>query len=173
MLLTFLHLTITDEMNILVTSRSAFNDYMTCRGINDDNVEDLNKAFFVSIHNSRDRGRLDPRVHFKREHPNVKVLYFDDVETEDEGDDVKCVPFDESMASEIIDFLESNRDKTGCIVHCTAGVSRSGAVGTFINDYFGQRHEEFVRANPLCCPNARVSRLLNKEMRRRSHESDT
>jgi len=51
-----------------------------------------------------------------------------------------AVLFDEGHAKKIIAFLDNaNKDPkdSDLVVHCSAGISRSGAVGTFACDYFG------------------------------------
>ncbi len=49
------------------------------------------------------------------------------------------------------------------IVHCAAGVSRSGAVGLFVRDYFSLDYSEFKRQNPHIVPNLWVSKVLREE----------
>lgn len=56
--------------------------------------------------------------------------------------------------------IELNKDKQQFIVHCSAGISRSGAVGTFINDYFGLDYSTFRKTNPQVQPNPFVLRTL-------------
>lgn len=46
--------------------------------------------------------------------------------------------FTENKARCIIDFVaESHRKKKDIVVHCFAGISRSGAVAKYINEYYG------------------------------------
>lgn len=58
------------------------------------------------------------------DHPTL-FLYF--------SDDESSMCIDE--AKQIVDFINKHHSKT-MIVHCFAGVSRSGAVAKFINDFF-------------------------------------
>lgn len=44
------------------------------------------------------------------------------------------VLFDEEMARRIVQFVEENRAARIWIVHCRAGVSRSGAVSRWLKD---------------------------------------
>jgi predicted protein tyrosine phosphatase len=157
-------------MEVKVLSRPAFNRLMDKNGVYDDTVEKFDKAFFISINDTSDLRLGVNRTHFKREHPNVKILYFDDVEKEGETSPTnpyRCEPFSEKQAEELLDFIESNSDKLQCFVHCMAGISRSGAVGAFVNDFFGGRYSDFVADNPQVLPNARVTRMLNAERRAR------
>ena len=48
-------------------------------------------------------------------------------------------------------------------VHCNAGISRSGAIGTFANDYCGMNYSEFLKNNPYIMANSYVLRLLRRE----------
>ena len=42
----------------------------------------------------------------------------------------------DEQAIEIVKFIERNSHKTEFIIHCSAGISRSGAVSAWIYDYF-------------------------------------
>ena len=101
---------------------------------------------------------------------NLLILYFDDV---DEGFPNAMTP---EQAREIVNFvrLEDNRP---IIVHCTAGISRSGAVGEVLNWYFNRYLEDnppVYRLNEIMnrdiVPNSHVRRLLLAELQR-NHEN--
>ena len=101
---------------------------------------------------------------------NLLILYFDDV---DEGFPNAMTP---EQARTIVDFvrIEDNRP---IIVHCTAGISRSGAVGEVLNWYFNcyledNRADDWgnERINCDIVPNAHVRRLLLAELQR-NHEN--
>lgn len=50
--------------------------------------------------------------------------------------------FDRKKAETIVRFVEESfKKKKDVIVHCFAGISRSGAVAKFINDYYGMDDE--------------------------------
>ena len=100
---------------------------------------------------------------------NLLVLYFDDV---DEGP-TAMTP---AQAREIVDFACSG-DPRPIIVHCSAGISRSGAVGEVLNWYFNRyledNQEDYQRFQIMhrdLVPNAHVRRLLLAELRRRHAE---
>lgn len=63
-------------------------------------------------------------------------------------------------AAEIVDFILKNKDKNFCI-HCTAGISRSGAVSAFLVNNLGYECPTWgsIYPNPL------LSELLNKMYR--------
>lgn len=70
----------------------------------------------------------------------------------------ECVPFHDGHVVEIHDFVEENLDKD-FMVHCDAGMSRSVAVGVFLQDVHGYTlhlHE----TNDDAAANSRVKRGL-------------
>ncbi len=80
-------------------------------------------------------------------------LQFNDVDPEyleGLGDDAKGkVLFNEQHAKKIVNWVNKNKGQLyGVIVHCWAGISRSGAVAKFIADKFGlpfrKEQAEFV-----------------------------
>ena len=76
-----------------------------------------------------------------------------------------AVFFDKTHAIKIIDFVQSLNSKdedVGLIVHCDAGISRSGAVGSFVVDYLGLNQKEFLVANPNILPNAFILSVLRR-----------
>ena len=92
--------------------------------------------------------------------PNLLILRFDDV---DEGFPNAMT---DSQAQQIADFVKLSQERP-FIIHCTAGISRSGAVGEVLNHYFN-RHlsndtpafEQFYRNNPDIDPNSHVRQML-------------
>lgn len=52
------------------------------------------------------------------------------------------------------------------IVHCHAGVSRSGAVATFSCDYCGLDYNEFIKGNRFIMANPHVLDVLRKKTRK-------
>ena len=100
---------------------------------------------------------------------NLLILYFDDV---DEGFPNAMTP---EQAREIVNFVR-HEDNRPIIVHCTAGISRSGAVGEVLNWYFNRYLEDnppVYRLNEIMnrdiVPNSHVRRLLLAELQR-NHE---
>jgi len=69
--------------------------------------------------------------------------------------------FSEKQAHAIVSLIDTVRGKIETlIVHCDAGVSRSGAVGLWANDYLGLKYADFKRQNPHVIPNAYVMSML-------------
>ena len=90
---------------------------------------------------------------------NLLVLYFDDVE---QGE-TAMTP---EQAEAIVEFV-CRPDPRPLMVHCSAGISRSGAVGSVLNWYFNRYREDnpreyrrFVSTHPDIIPNTHVSHLL-------------
>jgi hypothetical protein len=94
------------------------------------------------------------------------ALSFDDIEARDDRPrDARFVYFDEAMAARVCGFVRLAHDDHPTrpdllLVHCHAGVSRSGAVADFARAVTGTDYDAFRRANPQVVPNAFVRRLL-------------
>lgn len=88
---------------------------------------------------------------------NVLNINFNDVGEGEDG------AFTELQAQEILCFIEDNREKTQWFVHCSAGISRSGAVASYLHDWFKSRGDE-VNILPKYpeMPNYHVKRLLKR-----------
>ncbi len=145
-------------MKVFVTNKDTFDTIMQMRGITDANVGEHSKTFFISINDSCG---TDEQPYFKEEHANVKTIFFDDIEEDIKHPKYGLIKaFNKEQANELVRFIEANKDKESCIVHCSAGISRSGAVGAFINDYFKGDCHEFKEMNPHILPNGHVLRRL-------------
>lgn len=95
---------------------------------------------------------------------NILNLWFDDAEENLpllNGDKLRL--FDEEMAATIVQFVRENEDKETWFIHCTAGISRSGAVGDVLSEYFEIPYSEFKQMNPRVQPNTLVKNLLRKK----------
>ena len=82
--------------------------------------------------------------------------------------------FNEAQAQAIVNFIEKARDSKllgGLVVHCDAGISRSGATGTFAIDLLGLDYERFSADHPWLRPNYHILSLLNKASGLRGKES--
>ena len=160
-------------MKVTVINKTKFDTLMCENGISNENVESREDACFISINGTI---AITEKPYFSGNKKNVLVLFFDDVDADAEipilgtGKTELNKAFTEQQAKEVIDFLEHNKDKAQCFVHCAAGYSRSGAVGAFANDYFGGNWFEFKNNNPAIKPNGRVMVMLNRELR--NHEGE-
>jgi predicted protein tyrosine phosphatase len=102
----------------------------------------------------------------------VLSIRFADV-TKKELDIIKDIPdlkrdyklFDEQNAHDIINFVDKINllDIPYLVIHCAAGISRSGAVGLFVCRYLNLDEEEFRSLNSHILPNFYILDVLNKE----------
>ena len=76
------------------------------------------------------------------------------------------VLFNTGHSNQIIEMFNtiknSNEDST-LIIHCHAGISRSGAVGIFATDFFDYDFWTFRRDNPNVSPNYMILRMLRND----------
>lgn len=150
-------------MNIFVLNKKLFDDLMIKNQLTNSNVENNTSTFFISINNTFEKENLP----YFTNHKNVKVMYFDDTDIDtitllSNGEKVPVKAFSEEQAKDLFKFIKQNEDKNNCVIHCAAGISRSGAVGTFINTYTGGNWFDFKRKNPNIQPNSRIIRMLEK-----------
>lgn len=149
-------------MKIYVLNKMTFDSLLKNLNINNDNIEEQ-KSFFISINDTFSKNK--PILENKS---NVKVMYFDDVDKDINvpliggGVKLKAKAFTNEQAEELYDFIKNQKGKSSCIVHCSAGISRSGAIGTFLCDYFNVNWFEFKKDNPHIHPNNHVLELLKK-----------
>lgn len=133
---------------------------MAKKNITQNNIESHDKNLFISIN---DTAGAESPPYFSENRANLKVMFFDDTDVDlYVNDKIKCRAFSEEQAKELYEFIAANRDKESCIVHCAAGISRSGAVGAFVNDLFGENFEKFKRNNPFARPAGIVYMMLNR-----------
>jgi predicted protein tyrosine phosphatase len=71
--------------------------------------------------------------------------------------------FDESDAHKILDFVKIVNDEPigRLVVHCDAGISRSGGVGIFLCRYLGLDEKEFRKINRNILPNNYIYDMLS------------
>ncbi len=147
-------------MKVLAIWKTKFDNLMVSLNITNDNVEKVPHTFFISINDSIG---TDEVPYFENKE-NVLVLFFDDVEEDIavmvQGNVQFAKAFTFEQAKQVIEFIEKHKDKQSCIVHCSAGISRSGAIAEFVNDFFGGDYFEFKKANPRLYPNGHVLRTL-------------
>lgn len=150
-------------MKILVKSRDWFKKMRR-----ENLVEVLSKCKAVSIQSTFGWDSRPPFPNRFLPHPNVICLRFDDCCSIDEGcDNRDSLPllFDRGHAERIMRFI--NEDDQTVVVQCTAGISRSGAIGQaldwYFNSYIEQNpadHQFFVETNPQIRPNRLVLEVM-------------
>ena len=151
-------------MKVFAYSKTKFNRFMREQGITDSNIESYEIYAFISI---LDVAGLDCEGYFDRDHDNLLTLHFGDYGEPDEDFPPGAGHFSVKQANKIIDYVEKHKDKQIMIVHCTAGISRSGAVAAFINDLYGNSYKEFFNDNRQVQPNSYVSRILREQYRKK------
>lgn len=138
---------------ITVLNRLRFNSVLKQSMITDQTVRTRDDLCFVSINKTKTKRS---EAYFEQDHDNVLTLFFDDVGEKDDN------AFTQEQGKKVINFFKRNKNKTGILIHCDAGISRSGAIGEFCADYFGIPYEEFKRKNPRVIPNGHVLRTLRR-----------
>jgi hypothetical protein len=143
---------------IRVLSKKSFSEYLEQQGINEGNIEHSN-CYYICIEPT---GGPNSEPIFKETHFNVLPMIFDDVEKDEKkwGEEVQYFFEAKAMTAEqgqeIVNFIKQIHDNSECIIYCTHGESRSGAVGSFATKYFEQDYTEFLNDNPKVGPNPYV-----------------
>ena len=149
-------------MLIKVLSNNDFNKMCVERGIDDSNVEMLENDAFISIIGTTDDSYDMPGFHhFMENHPNVLNLEFDDVENDINIGGYSFKAITDEQADKLVQFIIENKGKN-FYIHCLAGISRSGAVGSFIYDFFNDECEIEFEHRPKLRPNIEVLSKLKK-----------
>lgn len=144
-------------MKISVLSKDMFAKYVA-DGLVEKNAD--NRVFYLSINNPDDKDKTP----FREDSDNFKSMWFYDIDNtivEESTGKIYEVISDEQL-KEIYDYIVSHKDFDYFIVHCSAGISRSGAVGSFANDMFGESYSEFKSRNKWISPNTYIIRKLNE-----------
>lgn len=148
-------------MRIFTFSKHGFDTFLQSKGTTRDNVEEKKNVFFISINDSPE---TTPEVPYLENTDNVKVLTFDDVEQDTtsykRGLHYKAMSPEQAL--ELVQFIHQHLDKKLCLIHCSAGVARSGAVATFIHQIVDSNKDQFQEDNPFILPNPYVLNLLQQ-----------
>ena len=150
-------------MKIRVLPRAFFEKI---KGTPDESVV-LDNSKVISINSSWGWDAEPPFSLELQNHRNLLILFFDDIVNEPETpeDLGRAILFAPEMAEQIMRFV--NDGKMPLLVHCTAGISRSGAVGEVLNWYFNRYLEtnpvdedDFTRNNRQILPNSIVRKVF-------------
>lgn len=129
--------------HVIAYSHNEFDEICRINGWNDDNVDALSDKAFISIISSEECQKYyleeDKKHWFKRDHRNVLNLEFDDISEDNlyKGHQFKAMT--DEQAKRVFEFIENNIGKD-LIFHCSAGVSRSGALCMFVLDMYGDMY---------------------------------
>jgi predicted protein tyrosine phosphatase len=127
-------------MKVYGFSRVEFIEYLTINSITDATVENFKEEFFISILSSG--GPMAEPV-FSQLHSNVLTIQFDDVDADiskwgqDVGHMVEAKVITESHALTLIKFIDSIPSFARINIHCVYGISRTGALAKFLEEYRG------------------------------------
>ena len=149
-----------EKVKIYVLSKLRFDDLLKNNNIDDSNVDTYKNSAFICINDTTGSYYHEPIL---TEHFNVLNLFFDDVET----DTCEYRAFTENDAKRVISFLDVNKNVKLLLVHCGAGVSRSGAIGQFALDYLNGDKDQFNFDNSFILPNSRVLQMLIRVLRKK------
>lgn len=155
-----------EQVKIYVKSKVEFHGMLERNNIDDTNIDEFTKYAFICINDNRGEYYHHPLL--KQKHYNVLNLWFDDIEhdgAESPTNKENTKAFTTKQATQIVEFLDSNKSIDILFVHCAAGISRSGAVGRFALDYLEGDRENFKINNNYILPNGRVLRMLNEAWR--------
>ena len=129
----------------------------------------LEKSKIISINSSWGFDDAPPFSESFLKHPHLLTLTFDDLcnEPETPEDLGNAILFNKDMALAIMRFVDDGN--LPLLVHCTAGISRSGAVGEVLNWYFNRYlenntadDEDFEQTNRQIMLNTIIRRIMLK-----------
>ena len=140
-------------MNIRIYARTFFENKIGTA----EEERLLDECRIISINDASIHPEPPPFSRRFLRHPNMLVFFFDDVEKEGP------TAFTIEMARQIVSFVQETGDHP-ILIHCTAGISRSGAVGLAIAEQCGCE-EEFRRENCDIMPTQLVLRKLRQAFR--------
>lgn len=152
-------------MKIRVLPRAFFE---TIKGTPDE-ITLLESSKIISINSSWGWDSEPPFSPELRGHKHLLVMNFDDIANEPETpeDLGQAVMFSPEMAERIRRFVDDGR--MPLLVHCAAGISRSGAVGEVLNWYFNRYltnnrtdYNDFIQNNRQILPNPIVRKIMIK-----------
>lgn len=126
--------------------------------------------YFISIAGLAD-GCEFPCPFLTKDSKRVLHLLFDDITEQhfiNNPYDMSCILFNKEMAKSIHEFVKTIPLNAEVVVNCAAGISRSGAIGYVLNQWFNAENDSdfkmfFVR-NSQIQPNPTVKRILQYEL---------
>lgn len=140
---------------IFAMSQERFRD-LKC---DDNTVEKFEKTWIISIFGSQNSSPF-----FKEHHPNVLLVQVDDIDEDKfeiaKKENIDLILFTKNQAKQIIEFLMNMGDDFTLVVHCGAGVCRSGAVVEFARGMLHLDYDEFKMDNPHILPNLFILKAL-------------
>jgi len=132
----------------------------------------IGKWNLISIHGSHEKfltSEIVEKLHKIGMDCSMSFDFWDITESEVESleqQGQKYVLFNKTDARRIVGMLQEIKEQeedSVLIIHCHAGISRSGAVGVFATEFFGYDYREFMLDNPQVAPNSMILRILREE----------
>lgn len=116
---------------------------------------------FSLLENPIDETQEFPRLNHKL-YLDVLNLFFDDVDPSRKGNNLRgYVLFNDRHAKKIADFVTKNFEKfEDVMVHCSAGISRSCAVGAALGDFYRWQYDPEILNRQEDGPNSLVYSTL-------------
>lgn len=136
-----------------------------------DEIMLLDSSKIISINSSWGWDSEPPFSPELRGHKHLLVMNFDDIANEPETpeDLGQAVMFTPEMAEQIMRFVDDGG--MPLLVHCAAGISRSGAVGEVLNWYFNRYlsnnrtdYDNFIQNNRQILPNPIVRKIMMQKL---------
>lgn len=78
--------------------------------------------------------------------------------------------FNTDHANTIINFIANLKNESTLVIHCAAGISRSGAVGLFCCHYWDLDIMNYYKTNPEIEPNTHIFNILKKTYEERKRK---
>jgi predicted protein tyrosine phosphatase len=95
--------------------------------------------------------------------PNfLQVKMWDIEEDLHDKNGLKYLKPSDTELQKIVDFVNNNQNYKRCIVHCSAGISRSGAVVTWLKAKFKIDNQSFLDTNKFIQPNLYILNRLKQ-----------
>ena len=119
--------------------------------------------YVISIYSSNDISPFPDRY-------NILKLQFDDI-TDEYISNSNCILFNDIHAKLIHNFIKLIKSNLPFYIHCDAGISRSGAIGYMLNEYFNKFINEndednmfFINENKHILPNPFIISTLKRQL---------
>jgi predicted protein tyrosine phosphatase len=148
-------------MNIICVPKQAIINVV----VSQENLKFINGNWaLISIIESVERPFLNPQRESILSQLNCKAilkLIFSDIKPSYNHEDE--ILFNKDHARQIISFVNNLKEIDTLVIHCHAGVSRSGAVGVFLAKYLNVDFEKFKEENKNISPNEYILDLLMEE----------
>lgn len=140
-------------IEVTVLNKPEFIFLLKNNSITKENVGKRSNVMFISIMDSG-KATILPDSN------NYLNLIFDDVERDIPG---QAKAMTREDAKKLNAFLNKNRKKRQCFIHCSVGISRSGSIGKYIVDELDGNMKFFKEKNPHIDVKRHFLKLLEED----------